>query len=157
MNLKGIHAVYVLFPWSTPINVISLKARDQRAMTPGFDVSDNRRNQITVERLICGQIWGFIHDEILCLFFFYHIWTLEIPCWRFHHHLLHLSHFSHCEVLHLGQITGKVSKWIFDRTTLDHRSEVIFLQTSPLDWIYYQSFTSDIAWALTSSHKTPSI
>lgn len=33
--------VHVLFPWSTPINVISLKIRDQRAMTLGFDVSDN--------------------------------------------------------------------------------------------------------------------
>lgn len=45
----------------------------------------------------------------------------------------------------------------FDRTPLDQRNEVIFPQMSRLEWIYYQSFTSNIASARRSGHKMPSI
>lgn len=48
--------VYVLFPWLSPINVIALKVRDQGAMTSGFDVGDNPRNQMIVRELARGQI-----------------------------------------------------------------------------------------------------
>lgn len=72
------------------------------------------------------------------------------PSRRSHRHLPPLSSFPPYGLLHHSRITGKVLKWIFDRTTLNHSNEVIFLQMPLLDWIYYQSFTSDVASALTS-------
>lgn len=35
---KDFGGVYVLFPWLSPIDAISLKVGDQGAMTSGFDV-----------------------------------------------------------------------------------------------------------------------
>lgn len=53
--------------------------------------------------------WFVDRFDVLYNDILYLIWTLKIPCWCVHHHLLHLSHFTPYGISHLGQITGKVS------------------------------------------------
>lgn len=143
-EFKGEFVQYVFYSQGWVKSMSPLLKSGQRAMTPGFDVPDYRRNQIIDGGLICGQIWGFIQwhslshldskDPLLVCspspstsFSFHSLW--DFTPWPDHRQSL---------------------KWIFDRTTLDDRNEVISLQMSLLDWIYYQSFTSDIARAITS-------
>lgn len=135
---KGIRAVYVLFPWPSPINVISLKS--QRPESYGSRLWCLRQSQKS------NNSWET--DLWIDLRFYTMKFFISSELWRFprchHDHRLNLSHFTPYRILHFGQITGKVLKWIFDRSILDHRNVVIFLQMLLLDWIYYQSFTSNI-------------
>lgn len=120
-------------------SMLSLFESGQRAMTPGFDVSDHRRNQIMVGGLICEQIWASTQ-------FFITSALGKVSTVTFDVFLISLPMKSRT----LAPDHSHSLKWILDRSTLDHRNEVISLQMSLLDWIYYQSFTSDIAWAITS-------
>lgn len=138
ITLNGNLCVFYFQGWVK--SMLSLFESGQGAMTPGFDVSDHRRNQIMVGGLICEQIWASTQWHSLS-----HLHSGRCPpspstSFSFHSAWDLAPWPDHSQSL----------KWILDRSTLDHRNEVISLQMSLLDWIYYQSFTSDIAWAITS-------